>query len=256
MIYRCLADCIEVSLLGLGTVKLGRREGVRYPEPFELPDEARVRRLLAVARELGINLIDTAPAYGAAEARLGRLMPGPRSSWVIVSKAGESFGAGRSVFDFSGAAIVASAERSIRTLGSEYLDVLLLHSDGNDTALLERDDTRRALEELRRRGLVRLTGISAKTAAGARLGLAALDVVMLEPALAGPFASEPEARGRVLLKKVFDSGHADRGARRAAVAAALANPAVASAVVGTIDMSHLGENAALLAECATDPTGQ
>ena len=64
---------IEVSALGLGTVKLGRNEGVKYPSGFELPDDASVSRLLQLAADAGINLLDTAPAYGSSEERIGKL---------------------------------------------------------------------------------------------------------------------------------------------------------------------------------------
>ena len=63
---------LRVSPLGLGTVKLGRDQGVKYPNGFTIPDDAAARALLDQARALGINLIDTAPAYGVSEQRLGR----------------------------------------------------------------------------------------------------------------------------------------------------------------------------------------
>ena len=53
---------IQVSPLGLGTVKLGRNQQVKYPRPFELPGDEEVLALLGLARELGVNLLDTAPA--------------------------------------------------------------------------------------------------------------------------------------------------------------------------------------------------
>lgn len=91
----------QVSPLGLGTVKLGRDQGVKYPNGFTIPDDAQALALLQQARELGINLIDTAPAYGIGEQRLGPLLRGQRDEWVIVSKTGEEFEQGRSHFDFS-----------------------------------------------------------------------------------------------------------------------------------------------------------
>ena len=69
---------IEVSVLGLGTVKWGRNQGVKYPAPFQLPTDREIKDLLAVAREQEINLLDTAPAYGLAEQRLGELLQGQR----------------------------------------------------------------------------------------------------------------------------------------------------------------------------------
>jgi hypothetical protein len=102
-----------VSPLGLGTVKLAatRRE---IPQWFHHPGDDEARLLLAQARELGINLIDTAPAYGRSEERLGPLLRGQRDEWVIVSKVGEEFDDGQSHFDFSAAHTRRSVERSLR----------------------------------------------------------------------------------------------------------------------------------------------
>jgi predicted aldo/keto reductase-like oxidoreductase len=60
-----------VSPLGLGTVKLGRDQGVKYPNGFRIPDENEARMLLKLARDLGINLIDTAPRPAAARPASG-----------------------------------------------------------------------------------------------------------------------------------------------------------------------------------------
>ena len=65
-----------ISRLGLGTVKLGRDQGVRYPTGVRIPDNRAAGHLLDVASELGINLLDTAPAYGSSEERLGALLAG------------------------------------------------------------------------------------------------------------------------------------------------------------------------------------
>lgn len=82
---------ILVSPLGLGTVKLGRDQGVKYPNGFQIPNDDEARMLLRQAQQLGINLIDTAPAYGRSEERLGPLLRDQRKDWVIVSKVGEEF---------------------------------------------------------------------------------------------------------------------------------------------------------------------
>ncbi|MES2607042.1 MAG: aldo/keto reductase, partial [Pseudomonadota bacterium] len=76
---------LQVSALGLGTVKFGRNSGVKYPTAFELPDDKAIRNLLALARELRINLIDTAPAYGTSEARIGELLT-DRKHWLLATK--------------------------------------------------------------------------------------------------------------------------------------------------------------------------
>ena len=107
---------LMVSPLGLGTVKLGRDQGVKYPNGFQIPDDDAARMLLKQAKGLGINLIDTAPAYGRSEERLGPLLRGQRQDWVIVSKVGEEFADGLSRHDFSAAHTRMSVERSLNVL--------------------------------------------------------------------------------------------------------------------------------------------
>ena len=88
--YRTLGDTgLRLSPLGLGTVKIGRNQGVKYPNGFDLPDDDAVRNLLALAHDLGINLLDTAPAYGTSEHRLGPLLKGQRDNWIICSTQAE-----------------------------------------------------------------------------------------------------------------------------------------------------------------------
>ena len=81
---------LEVSSLGLGTVKFGRNQEVRYPNSFSLPSDQEIINLLDLAQSLGINLLDTAPAYGSSEQRIGRLLSN-RANWVICTKIGEEF---------------------------------------------------------------------------------------------------------------------------------------------------------------------
>ena len=61
------ATGLQVSPLGLGTVKFGRNQGVKYPQAFNLPSDREALALLELAWDLGINLLDTAPAYGESE---------------------------------------------------------------------------------------------------------------------------------------------------------------------------------------------
>jgi aryl-alcohol dehydrogenase-like predicted oxidoreductase len=92
MIRRMLGRTgLSVSVLALGTVKIGRDRGVKYPVPFTIPDDDAVIELLNTAADLGINLIDTAPAYGNSEERIGRLLPQVRGDFLISTKVGETF---------------------------------------------------------------------------------------------------------------------------------------------------------------------
>jgi len=162
---------LRVSPLGLGTVKLGRDQGVKYPNGFSIPDDAAARALLDQARELGINLLDTAPAYGVSEERLGPLLRGQREDWVIVSKVGEEFDNGQSRFDFSPAHTRLSVERSLQRLETDRIDLVLVHSDGNDVAILRDSGVYETLAELKREGKLRAFGLSGKTVEGGLLAL-------------------------------------------------------------------------------------
>jgi aryl-alcohol dehydrogenase-like predicted oxidoreductase len=240
----------------LGTVKFGRTQGVKYPHPFALPGDREILDLLALARDLGINLLDTAPAYGVSEERLGKLLGGQRQHWVIVTKAGETFEGGESHFDFSGAAIRASVERSLRRLGTDYLDAVLIHSDGRDRRILEDTDALSTLADLRAAGRIRAVGMSTKTVEGGLLAVERCDLVMVtcnplcQEELPVIRAAHRAARG-VLIKKGLLSGHLHRIGGEDPVVASLdfifQQAGVASVVTGTIDPAHLRANAAALA---------
>ncbi|MEO0445749.1 MAG: aldo/keto reductase, partial [Verrucomicrobiota bacterium] len=154
----------SLSPLGLGTVKFGRNEQVKYPESFALPTDAEIHALLDEARELGVNFLDTAPAYGVSEERLGTLLAQRGQEdlewWVVGTKAGESFDRGESHHDFSPQAIRESVERSLRRLGRERLELILLHSDGNDGEILRESGAVEELISLREEGKASAVGIS------------------------------------------------------------------------------------------------
>lgn len=238
---------ISVSLLGLGTVKFGRNTGVKFPRGFELPADAQVVALLEEARALGINLIDTAPAYGTSEERLGALLPGRREDWVIVSKAGEWFEGGQSRFNFSPEAIEASVHASLRRLRTDYLDAVLLHSDGTDEAGDRFLPAAERLDRLKRQGKLRATGFSGKTVVGSLHMLDRCDLLMVSynPGYrdeAPVIAAAARAGRGVLIKKALASGHAADPAAALAEIARL--PGVSSIVVGTLSRDNLRANAA------------
>lgn len=262
MVLRPLGNTgILVSPLGLGTVKLGRTQGVKYPRPFEIPDDRAASVLLDTARTLGLNLLDTAPAYGRSEERLGALLAGRRDEWVLCTKAGEEFENGVSRHDFSPPAITVSVDRSLRRLRTDRLDIVLLHSDGHDLEILERSGALEALQRAKAAGKVRAVGASTKTPEGAILAASRCDVVMLtlnphttadEPALRH---AERSGAG-VLIKKALDSGHLPHGSSGAhavenALRFVLARPAVTSVIVGTINPDHLRANVAAVQRALT-----
>jgi aryl-alcohol dehydrogenase-like predicted oxidoreductase len=248
---------LTISALGLGTVKLGRNEQVKYPSAFALPDDAAVRALLAQAHALGINLLDTAPAYGTSEERLGQLLAN-RQDWVIVTKTGEEFSNGASHFDFSGAHTRLSVERSLRRLRTDYLDLVLIHSDGNDEAILQQGDCVAALQDCKRKGMIRALGMSTKTLSGGLRAVRELDVVMLtynlqqQDDVAAIKLARTLGKG-VLVKKGLMSGHVQQAGRdlvRESLALVLKEAGVHSLIAGTINPAHLAANVALAKELA------
>ena len=245
---------VSVSPLGLGTVKLGRDKAVKYPEGFKIPDDKQALDLLAQAWDLGINLIDTAPAYGNSEQRLGKLLPQLPRDWVIATKAGEYFdpASGESRYDFSSESIISSVENSLKQLNRDVLDIVLIHSDGNDKQVIEQEGALDTLNELKRRGLIRATGMSTKTVEGGLLALQHSDLAMIMHNLdyrdEQPVLDEAARTNKgIFIKKALGSGHlASDSSQTDRVQAnfdfIFREPADSSVLIGTINPVHLADN--------------
>lgn len=145
-------------------------------------DERTAVGLVHEAIDRGVTLFDTGASYSAGEAepRLGRALRGrDASSLVIATKAGTYHaGGGRIGRDMSPAAIAASAERSLRTLGVEALGLLQLHGP----AIAELDAALETLAGLKARGWVRAIGLNSFDPAVIEhaIRLAGVDVVMVD----------------------------------------------------------------------------
>jgi aryl-alcohol dehydrogenase-like predicted oxidoreductase len=241
---------MQVSALGLGTVKLGRNEGVKYPSGFTIPDDKQAARLIAQASDLGINLIDTAPAYGNSEQRLGKLLAGQRDRWLICSKVGEEFEQGKSSFNFTPEHTIKSVQRSLKRLNTDVIDMVLVHSDGNDLKIINEFGTLQALADLKRQGLIRAYGLSTKTVAGGIAAAQEGDLVMLTYNLAQREESPAldacaRLRTGALIKKVLASGHLEEGIEnpvQASMNLIFAHPGASAAIIGTITPEHLSSN--------------
>lgn len=243
---------IRVSVLGLGTVKLGRNRGVKYPTRDELPSDEQIDELLRVAEDLGVNVLDTAPAYGSSEARLGeaftRAGGRSRDRWVLMTKVGESFDGEHSHFDFSPPALQASVDRSLAMLKTDRLDVVLLHSDGQIELDPRREEALGALKDLRAAGKVRAIGASTKSVEGGLWAARSGDVVMVT-------LNEEEREGLrvietaravgtgVVIKKALGSG---RLPPQTSILLAVSTPGVSSVIVGTLRPTHLRHNAEIV----------
>jgi predicted oxidoreductase len=129
-----------------------------------------IRRLYTTAREAGIDFFDHADLYGfkhpgggrhLCERRFAealRLSASEREQITLQTKTGivaDPWG-----YDQSYEHIVASAEESLKALGTDYLDVLLLH---RPDALVEPEEVARAFDHLESSGKVRAFGVSNHT---------------------------------------------------------------------------------------------
>ena len=111
----------------------------------------RERDALRTGIEMGMTLIDTAEMYGegAAETLVGEAIRGyDRESLYIVSKV-YPFNAGKS-------RIFKSCEASLKRMGTDYMDLYLLHWRGS----VPFAETVECMEELKDKGLIRAWGVS------------------------------------------------------------------------------------------------
>lgn len=137
---------LRVSALGLGAGALG---------DVDLGEDG-AEALLAHALELGINVIDTAPAYGRSEARIARFLAGRRRDEVILST---KVGYGVPwVADWTPEAVRLGVEQALLRFKTDYLDIVHLHSC--PTELLERGEVPAALVEAVKAGKVRVAAYS------------------------------------------------------------------------------------------------
>ncbi len=262
-----------VSPLGLGTVKFGRNESVKYPTSFELPDDKTICQLFETAQSAGMNVLDTAPSYGHSEVRIGKLLQ-QRKDCVLCSKVGEQFIDGQSHFDFSASAITASIETSLRRLKTDYLDIIWVHSNGDDLEIIEHDGVFESLATLKSKGYIRAYGMSSKTIGGGLASIAQADGVMvtyhpLQTQEQVVIETAAENNKGVFIKKGLVSGHLDKLATTALTITSQdpiqqcmdfiwQQPAVGSAVscliVGTINPAHLKHDIACCGRALTGVT--
>ncbi len=244
---------IFVSRVGLGTAKWGRNEKMHYPHPFELPTDDALIQLLHTATDCGINLLDTAPAYGHSEERIGKLFKQGRFSrpdWIFSTKVGEIFINSESHFDFSEKSVRISIENSLQKLQTDYLDVVLIHSNGEDKKIIEETDVFKTLLALKKSGVIRAIGISTKTIEGGLLAIPLSDVLMVtynpthtdeKPVIV---KARNEQKG-IFIKKALASGHLEKIASDDPIQIAMNcvfELPISSVIVGTLNPSHLIHN--------------
>ena len=240
----------SVSVLGLGTVKFGRNQGVKYPEGegFSLPTDQEISSLLDLCLERGINLLDTAPAYGTAEERLGQLLGKRRKDFFIVTKTGEEFDNGKSSYHFSAEHTRMSIDRSLQRLKTNYLDCVLVHASKNDLEIINNTPVLETLAQLKRDGRILSFGVSTYTIEGGKRAVDLCDAVMVSynksyPAEKAVISYAHEHGKAVLVKKGLASGHVNTlGGLEKNIRFILETPGVTSLVFGSVSAANILNN--------------
>src|SRR5690606_9496182 len=149
MQYRLIGNTgVRVSSICLGTMPFGGDA-----------DGAEAARMFQRSVDLGVNFFDTANVYnqGRAEEILGRLIAGVRDDVVLVGKVGGRMGGGVNDGGTSRRHLTLAVEQSLRRLGTDRLDFLLVHRFDPSVSMVE---TLKGLDDLVRRGLVLYVGAS------------------------------------------------------------------------------------------------
>jgi predicted oxidoreductase len=150
--YKLPHTDLVVSRLVYGCAMIG----LDWNSPDFIPKSVAT---INAARDQGITLFDTADVYGhgKAETALGEVLkgsPGLRQKIVIQSKCGIVEGGG---IDNSRAHILDAVDGSLKRLGTDHLDILLIHWPDS---LVEPEEVAQAFDELHRAGKVRYFGVS------------------------------------------------------------------------------------------------
>jgi len=157
MQYRQLGRTgLRVSTFTLGTMGFG---GTGWASPVGKIGVEGAREQIAIAREAGVNLIDTADVYsaGLSEEILGEAIGSAREDVLIATKARMPMGDGPNDAGLSRHHIIRAAEASLRRLGTDYIDLYQVHEWDGHTPL---EETLSALDDLVRSGKVRYIGAS------------------------------------------------------------------------------------------------
>ena len=159
---------VRVSRICLGTAFRGQR------------DDAVAARVIERAVDLGCNFIDCANYYGRgrSETVLGKAIGGQRDDLFLTSKVWSRMGPGPNDAGSSRYHITREVERSLRRLGTDRIDLYLLHNWDPDSPL---DESLRAMDDLVRQGKVLYVGACNFTAAQALEGLWTADRLGLDP---------------------------------------------------------------------------
>ena len=155
MLYRKFGSSeLETSVVGFGGWPMGRGHYGSF-------DEQQVIDSIHRSIDLGVTLFDTAAVYGWGEGEklLGRAIEGKRQDIVLVSKGGIPWdeAGGGSRRDSSRESLAKSLDESLTRLGTDYLDLYLVHWPDESRPMSEPME---AFADFQRQGKIRYGGVS------------------------------------------------------------------------------------------------
>src|SRR5262245_21684533 len=159
MQYNRLGDSgLIVSRLAFGVMTFGSAKGTVF-EGISKVDQKLATELVAKSLDAGINHFNTADVYtgGQSEEFLGKALGNRRKDVIISTKTGFRSGEALIHQGLSRGHILDSAEGSLRRLGTDYIDVYLVHRLDPNTPV---DETADALDSHVKSGKVRYIGFS------------------------------------------------------------------------------------------------
>ena len=157
---------IVTSAIALGTWAMGGDGS------WGNSDEPDAIKTIFSALDSGIDLIDTAPAYGFGQSEriLGTALNGLRQNVKLITKCGLRFDGvgslmkkrdgGTVSIDLSREAIILGLEQSLKNLKTDYIDILISHWQSVPPCLTPISETMDAMLELKKAGKIRSIGIS------------------------------------------------------------------------------------------------
>ncbi|WAL83557.1 aldo/keto reductase [Pandoraea sp. XJJ-1] len=150
---------LRVSRLSLGAMTFGAGSGI-WGNIAGL-DSPQAARLVAMAVERGVNLIDTADAYsqGASEEVVGQVLSElglDESRMLVATKVRLRTGSGHNDVGLGRSHIMRTVETSLKRIGRDHIDLFQLH---DRDALVPLDETLRVLDDLVTQGKVRHIGV-------------------------------------------------------------------------------------------------
>ena len=157
MEYRQLGRSgLKVSALTLGTMTFGGGGKFQY---VGNSDQAEATRMVDIALDAGINLLDTSDQYsmGTSEEMVGKAIKGTRGQVLLATKARFPTGSGPNDDGLSRHHLINACEASLKRLGVDHIDLYQLHGWDGQTPV---EETMAALEALVSSGKVRYLGVS------------------------------------------------------------------------------------------------